>query len=160
MSRFYKRTLGWATLAGALLLCLGTTPLLSADEPHQSDKAALTVRVVGARNAKGTIGALLFKSVDGFPGNPKRAIREAEAHVDTTALGAELVFQDLPDGVYAVSVRHDENGNGKFDKNILGIPKEGYGVSNNPKKMRRAPTFEEAKFTLAGATTIEIRLIY
>jgi len=128
----------------------------TAHDPH----AALTVRVVGARNAKGTIGALLFKSVDGFPGNPKKAIREAEAHVDTTALGAELVFKGLPDGVYAVSVRHDENGNRKFDKNILGVPKERYGVSNNPKKMKRAPTFEEAKFSLAGSTTIEIRLIY
>ena len=142
------------------MLCLGTAPVPSPDEPHESDKAALTIRVVGARNAKGTIGALLFKSADGFPGNPKKAIREAEAQVDTTSLGAEVVFQGLPDGVYAVSVRHDENGNGKFDKNILGIPKEGYGVSNNPKKMKRAPKFEEAKFTLEGATTIEIRLIY
>jgi len=49
-------------------------------------------------------------------------------------LSAQVAFTDLHDGVYAVSVFHDENENQKLDKDFVGIPKEGYGASNNPKK--------------------------
>jgi uncharacterized protein (DUF2141 family) len=48
-----------------------------------------------------------------------------------------------------------------MDKNLMGVPREGYGASNNPNKKMRAPTFDEAKFSLNGAEqTIKIRLIY
>jgi uncharacterized protein (DUF2141 family) len=48
-----------------------------------------------------------------------------------------------------------------MDKNFVGMPKEGYGASNNPKKRKRAPTFDEAKFSLnSTGQTIEITLIY
>ena len=72
-----------------------------------------------------------------------------------------MVFRDLPPGVYAVSVRHDENLNGKLDTNFLGIPKEGYGASNNPSKKLREPTFDEGRIELKDAEqAIEIKLIY
>ena len=35
-------------------------------------------------------------------------------------------------------VLHDENSNNKFDRIFVGIPKEGYGVTNNPKPAARA----------------------
>ena len=41
---------------------------------------------------------------------------------------------DISPGVYAVSMRHDENSNRKLYKNFFGIPKEGYGNSGNPRK--------------------------
>jgi uncharacterized protein (DUF2141 family) len=41
------------------------------------------------------------------------------------------VFDELPSGACAVAVVHDENGNGRLDKNSLGIPTEGYDVPNN-----------------------------
>jgi uncharacterized protein (DUF2141 family) len=71
------------------------------------------------------------------------------------------VFTDLPAGVYAVSVFHDENMNQKLDKNFVGVPKEGYGASNNPKKKMGPPSFEEAKFQLSGTEqSLEIKLMY
>ncbi len=51
-------------------------------------------------------------------------------------------------GDYAVAVYHDKNGNKKFDKNFLGIPKERFGMSNNPRFGTRAPKYEEAVFTV------------
>jgi uncharacterized protein (DUF2141 family) len=81
--------------------------------------------------------------------------------VDPKTLKARVVWADLAPGVYAVAVLHDENGNGKMDTNILGIPKEGHGASNNPAPKRRPPTFEEAQFTLAGPQqTVEVKLEY
>ena len=68
---------------------------------------------------------------------------------------------NVPDGVYAVSVFHDENMNQKLDKNFMGVPKEGYGASNNPKKKLGPPNFSETKFQLNGTQqSLEIKLVY
>lgn len=63
---------------------------------------------------------------------------------------ATFVFKDLKPGSYAVLITHDENGNGQLDTNAMGMPLEGYGFSNNPRVMRK-PTWDEARFDLAGA---------
>ena len=63
---------------------------------------------------------------------------------------ATFVFKNLKPGSYAVLITHDENGNGQLDTNAMGMPLEGYGFSNNPRVMRK-PTWDEARFDLAGA---------
>ncbi|MES2370531.1 DUF2141 domain-containing protein [Thiobacillus thioparus] len=40
--------------------------------------------------------------------------------------------------------------NGKLDTNLLGIPKEGYGFSNDAKASLGAPTFSAASFPYEG----------
>ena len=47
-------------------------------------------------------------------------------------------------------ITHDENGNGKLDTNVVGMPLEGYGFSNNPQVMRK-PTWDEARFEIGTA---------
>ncbi len=73
---------------------------------------------------------------------------------------ATLTFNNIPDGVYAISLFHDENLNGIFDKNFLGIPKEGYAFSNNVRPALRAAKFSEANFTLKGDQKITIKMGY
>lgn len=144
-------------LLGFLLLW-ASSPSLDA---QTKDTTTLTVRVTGARNAKGKIGVTLFQDAPGFPDDASKAIRQQSAEIDPKTMSAQITFKDVPQGTFAVSVLHDENGNGKMDKNFVGIPKEGYGASNNPKKKRRPPTFDEAKFSLNSAEqSIEIALIY
>jgi len=46
------------------------------------------------------------------------------------------------------------------DKNFLGIPKEGYGFSNNVKAIFSAPLFDEAKFELNETIDIKIEMNY
>jgi hypothetical protein len=59
-----------------------------------------------------------------------------------------------------VAVFHDENMNGQLDKNMFGIPKEGYGFSNNPKKSIGPPKFADAKFQLDQPEKVfEIKLL-
>lgn len=71
---------------------------------------------------------------------------------------ATFVFKDLKPGAYAVLITHDENGNGQLDTNAMGMPLEGYGFSNNPRVMRK-PTWDEARFDLAGAAaSIDVSL--
>jgi uncharacterized protein (DUF2141 family) len=68
--------------------------------------------------------------------------------------GNTVVFKDLPEGDYAFAVYHDANGNGKMDKNVIGIPTEDYAFSNNALGKMGPPSFEKAKFAIpaAGAT--------
>jgi uncharacterized protein (DUF2141 family) len=72
-----------------------------------------------------------------------------------------VVFVKLPQGVYAVSLFHDENRNGKLDSGVMRIPKEGYGFSNNPAKRFGPPKYEETTFVLSQPQyTTEIKLVY
>ena len=64
-------------------------------------------------------------------------IRDAQARCD---------FLSIPPGTYALGVVHDENMNGKLDTKWLGIPKEGYGFSNDAKVFLSAPSFSAAGF--------------
>ncbi|MBU2225830.1 MAG: DUF2141 domain-containing protein [Gammaproteobacteria bacterium] len=70
----------------------------------------------------------------------------------------QLVFTDLIEGSYAIKIMHDANDNGELDRNIMGIPSEGYGFSNNAGKFGPA-SFKEASFRVAADTnqTIHIR---
>ena len=69
-------------------------------------------------------------------------------------------FEGLEDGVYAVSIYHDENNNKILDTNFLGLPSEGYGFSNNLRPMFRGASFEESKFELKGDSEITIQMGY
>lgn len=151
---------------GILLVWYGFALVASAGAsepppPAASASDVLTIKVVGARNAKGKIRVALFQSPEGFPEKGSAALRREQAEIDSRTMSVEVVFRDLPQGTYAVSVLHDENMNGKLDKNFLGIPQEGYGASNNPGKKMRAPNFDEAKFSMKPpAQAIQIKLIY
>src|SRR5207245_10973730 len=118
-------------------------------------------RVTCARDTTRKIGVTLRQDHHGCPADTSKAIRQESVEIDPKTMSAQVMFKDLPQGTFAISVLHDENGNGKMDKNFVGMPKEGYGASNNPKKKKRAPTFDEAKFSLnSSEQAIEITLIY
>ena len=121
----------------------------------------LKIKLVGVQNTKGKIRVALFQDPSGFPDNGATSVLRQQADIDNQTMTAEVVFRDVSQGAYAVSVLHDENMKGKLDKNFLGIPTEGYGTSNNPGKKMRAPTFDEAKFSMNSAEqTLQIKLIY
>ena len=142
------------------LMILLPVLLLPALRAQSAPPGTLIVRVVGASNAGGEIRVALFQSAQGFPGDASKAFRTQRARINPHTLSAEVRFTGIPEGVYAVSVFHDENGNGKLDKNLVGIPKEAYGASNNPPKKMRPPTFDEAKFSVSSQQSLEIQLIH
>lgn len=155
-----RRFLCVASLTAGLFLTLAprVSPPL---EAQSTGTTTLTVHVTGARNAKGKIRAALFQGAEGFPNDASKAIHTQAADIDPQTSSAQIVFMDLPAGVYAVSVFHDENMNQKLDKNFVGVPKEGYGASNNPKKKTGPPSFEETKVQLSGSEqSLEIKLMY
>jgi len=106
---------------------------------------ALSVRLLGLRNDHGRAGCLLFGSEKGFPKDPGAALQRAWCGID----GGEATCRFAPTraGVYAVACFHDENGNGKLDTGLFGIPKEGTAASNDAKGTMGPPQFKDAKFS-------------
>lgn len=77
--------------------------------------------------------------------------------VSVTAKTLKVTFSNLPSGEYAIKLYQDENNNGKIDTNLIGIPTESYGFSNNGGHMGQ-PSFDEAKVTLNANSAINIHL--
>lgn len=122
-------------------------------------KGNLMVTVETVKNDVGQIGVLLFNKAEGFPSSDKASIRQVVLPAKKGSI--QVSFDDLPYGVYAITVMHDENKNLKVDTNILGIPKEGYGFSNNARNLFRAPRFHEAAFEVKSPHQLmRIELIY
>ena len=101
---------------------------------------------------------LVFRTAQGWPETVDAASfgKAVAAHPGVTT----LVLDDLPSGTYAVVALHDENENQKLDRNFFGIPKEGWGMSNNPKAYLSAPSYSQASFVLREDTHLQIHLNY
>ena len=127
------------------LLLLGAVSLPAQAQEANTGKGVIRVTVGNLRNTQGLVGVALFDTKQGFPDKPEKAI---EGHSVQAGDQCVVVFANVPYGTYAVSVLHDENSNGKMDKNFIGIPKEGFGTSNNPKIRRGPPSFTESSFNL------------
>jgi uncharacterized protein (DUF2141 family) len=117
----------------------------------------LTVTVTGIRNDHGKIAALAFSNKQGFPDDPARAL--AQAVVDARKGSVTLTLKNLPAGPLAVAVLHDENANGKLNRNIFGLPLEGVGMSRNPVG-KSAPTFAHAVMAMDQSCNLDITLKY
>jgi len=109
------------------------------------------VKVLNIRNSTGTVDCALFDSPDGFPIEVLLAATNVMV-IKVRKMEARCDFEDIPPGTYALAVVHDENMNGKLDTNWLGIPKEGYGFSNDVKALLGAPSFSAASFQYDGKT--------
>jgi len=117
----------------------------------------LTVDVPVGRH--GAIGYLVFDSSGGFPENAKKAVRRGFFSGTRSGQAARIDLGQLPPGRYAISAYLDENGNRKLDSNWLGIPKEPVGASNNPRRRRGPPRFEDCAFEMdISDRTVSIRL--
>lgn len=69
----------------------------------------------------------------------------------------EYSLTDVPAGEYALVVYQDENGNGRLDKNFIGIPIEPLGFSNDYRP-KGPPMFARATFQLGPAETRSFRV--
>lgn len=146
-------------LTTAFVFSWGHWPILNRLMAPLQNTASLTIDVTGVQERKGKLQIGLFNSAEGFPDDAKPYRAEVLNITQNNAL--QIVFRDLPAGDYAVAVYHDKNGNGKLDKNLLGIPVEDYGFSNDTRGTRlSAPSFEDTKMQVEKADTqleIEVR---
>ena len=119
---------------------------------------SVEVSVSGLRSAKGQVLACLTAKAKGFP---NCRLDPAARKLAVPAGGAvTLLFSGLPPGSYAVSLLHDENGNGKADMTLM-IPREGFGFSRDAAARFGPPKFSAAAFDVgADEVSVPIRMRY
>lgn len=139
----------------AVLALIVAVPLVASGEAAATYEVKVTL--TGMRSANGQVLACLTAQPSGFPdctGDP------AAHHLAIPAgAGVILDFGSVPPGLYAVSVVHDENGNGKLDKRLM-LPREGYGFSRDAPVRFGPPRFAAAAFAVTGDVSQTLRLRY
>jgi uncharacterized protein (DUF2141 family) len=157
---FVKATLFGLVLAVLLSLPSGAHSEITASEGAcDGASSAIDVRVHGLRNDRGYVMFVLYgdKPKD-FLVKGKKVFKQRFA-VNQGAV--EFCVSLSQPGIYAATAYHDENGNGKFDKNRVGLPVEGFGVSNNPSTFLTPPSHDQAAFRVShGPTKVDIEIKY
>jgi uncharacterized protein (DUF2141 family) len=141
-------------LSAAILILFA----LLAAEVTGTGVVEVTVSVEGFMSDKGFCRLLVYENEKGFPEDPKKAVLISSLEIKNRK--TESIFI-IPPGTYAISILHDENSNEMLDKTWYGKPKEGFGISNNPKVKFGPPKFEEAAVKIdAENIKFQIKLIY
>ncbi len=115
-----------------------------------------TVTVTNIKESKGQIVIGVFDRQSSFPKEGKQ-VRKIVIPVTGNQVSKTI---DLPNGTYGLAIFHDENGDGKCDQNMLGIPKEGFAFSNNFKPSVKAPKFKDVQFTINDNMNMKIKLLH
>lgn len=141
------KTCALAVLAAPLLIGAAGEPV-----------GEVRVEIVDLRNAKGTLLLCLSASARHFPDCGSDPAAQKLKVPAGRATG--LMFTGVAPGDYALSVMHDENGNGKLDT-MMRIPREGFGFSRNPVVRFGPPPFRDVRFAVpAGESRLPIKMKY
>lgn len=108
-------------------------------------KAQLTLEVTNIKESRGNMFIAIYDTEATFMDSDEAIHRDIVAIRSTNFV---TTFSDLPSGKYAIALFHDENQNNELDTGWFGIPKEGYGFSNDAQGKMGPPSYEAASFNL------------
>ena len=119
--------------------------------------ARIVVTITGLKSNEGGVYVGLYatpsKFLNGAQVDVMKKVRASTAPIT-------VAFDNLPAGTYAVGAYHDENYNDHLDTNLLGLPTEGYALSNGVRAVTSKPTFQQAAFAVGNdgaAVSLQIR---
>ena len=119
----------------------------------------LVVKVEGVEHTDGQMRFALFGAPEGFPSDPATAEKVETLQIE----GSTVIWNagEVPTGMWAVSVLHDEDGDGTMATDWMGRPDEGWGVTNDARGSFGPPSFEDAAIEVGkdGARVV-IQLSY
>ncbi|MFM7349012.1 MAG: DUF2141 domain-containing protein [Erythrobacter sp.] len=115
--------------------------------------------VTDVRSSSGVVRACMTTREDIFP----RCIKDPGAYRTVVPASGrlEIRFPGVKPGNYAIALLHDENNNGKADRAMGMMPKEGYGFSRDAPVRMAPPKFKDAVFAVPeAATKLTIKMRY
>lgn len=126
-----------------LLIAVFLTSLFTTAQTTTSDEGVtITVTIDKVKNNKGKV-LFALHTEDTFM--KKQPIQATGSDIKNNKV--TVTFTNVPKGIYAITCVHDENNNGRMDFEDTGMPKEDYGMSNNPMSYG-PPEFDPSKFTV------------
>jgi len=118
----------------------------------------ITITITDLRSTKGVVRACMTTKEAIFP----KCRKDPAAHRSVISAGkaGTIRFVGVKPGNYAIALLHDENNDGKPNRALGMMPKEGYGFSRDAAVRMGPPKFEDAVFvhgTADQAMTIRMR---
>lgn len=129
--------------------------LLAGAAAAQETTHEITVEISNARNQKGEMCIAIFQNGRGYPNDLKEAVTRQCVAINNLPWRFRV-----PAGEYAIAVLHDEDGDKLMTTRFLGVPKEGYGFSNNAPSKLGPPAWDKAMFRLDADRKFTIELTY
>ena len=123
----------------ALALLISSMIFAQTTTEKAEEGISVTASVVNALSDKGTVKFALYNE-ENFMKTP---IYGKSASIENGK--STVVFENVPQGIYAILCFQDENDNTRMDFDESGMPKENYGASNNIMTYG-PPEFETCKF--------------
>jgi len=147
-----------STIFTSLLLSLLLLSETHAEGPQKPRAlpGQVEVKVSGFRSGRGQVFVALWRSDKSFPGTPPKGTPSASVKIVKGV--ATAGFRDVPPGVFAVSVFHDEDGDGELKTNFIGIPKEGIGFSRDARARFGPPGWDDAKLVLEPGEVEQVNI--
>lgn len=119
----------------------------------------MVISISNLRNHDGVVRACMTRDNRRFP----RCQDSTQGYRAVVPAGdaASLRFTNVAPGTYAVALLHDENGNGKADRVLGMMPREGFGFSNDAPVNMGPPDFSDAAIEVGtGEFRQTIRMRY
>lgn len=134
-------------LALTLAIPLSIGVLLGAPAGADDEAAGLPLEVmVHGTGGGGVVNWALYASAEQYDADKQMRGGRQVAAGESTAVS----LGNVPPGRYSVAIFLDEDEDGEFDQNFLGIPKEPFGFSNDVMGAMGKPSFEKAAFEVDG----------
>lgn len=139
-------------IAMGLLTCV---PMLMAAAAPAGPTGTLRIVITNTRGTTGQVHVDLCRQPEFLKDCPIKGDARA-------VLGATVVsIPNVPVGRYAAQVFYDENGNGRVDRGLFGVPKEGVGFSRDARIAFGPPKWTDAVFDFTGSDqSITLKLRY
>ncbi len=113
---------------------------------QDSIKGTLKITFTDIRSTAGNIVAGVYDHEGQWINEPRRSYSWSKETLVNGSMTVEI--PDLPYGTYAITVLDDEDKNEEM-KYFMGLPREGWGMSNNPSFRKiKAPKCDECSFEL------------
>lgn len=117
--------------------------------PPAPPTGSLRVIVKNFHNDEGKTNVIMYNQPYTFPDKPDRSFKTIWSKISKGY--AEVTFENVPYGDYALAAYHDENDNHRLDLSIIGIPKEGTAISNDAKGLF-LPRWKDARVIINSPT--------
>lgn len=142
----------------AAALAGGAVPALGQSCTGPASNVRLYVNVENIRASQGLVAVTLYAD-----DSSRFLARRGSLYVGrvTARAPSTRVCIHLPStGVYGIAVYHDQDGNRRINRSSLGLPREGFGFSNNPATLAGVPTFRSVRINVPRSnmqTTVRLR---
>jgi len=143
-----------------LLLAITIISNFAYSKEKSDTLVSLTVIIEGIRSDNGNIRVHLYEinNQSSFPDKSTQANYLKISKIE--GFKSSVTFDNLFPSTYAFTVHHDENLNVKMDRNLIGLPTEGWALSNNIKPLFKLPNFKDCAFELQSNKKIAISINY